>query len=136
MPTDRDTIVYHLRRSFSTGDQNYDAQFWYGVYMFQDAYPERRAESKQIFRQLRVRPALRDVKEKIREVIKNNDATIEFAGRIAKLEASYGFIEREGLGDWIFLHRRVVGSAAWERLRSGQRVWFKIGFTYGGPQGS
>jgi predicted Zn-dependent protease len=48
-PEDGETIVYHLRRAFTEGDNNYEAQLLYGRQLFLNGHLE---ESKIAFRRL------------------------------------------------------------------------------------
>jgi cold shock CspA family protein len=53
---------------------------------------------------------------------------------VVRLEAGYGFIERDGLADWIFVHRRDTEEEAWRELAIGIRVSFSIAFSLRGPR--
>ena len=59
-------------------------------------------------------------------------SALGFAGRMVKLEATYGFAARDGMGDWVFAHRSQVKAGIWARLRLGCRVKFRVGFTMKG----
>jgi Flp pilus assembly protein TadD len=116
-------IEYHLQHSFSEGDRHYDAQLLYArqLYMKGDVNEARRR-----FKQLSeaaVPPAVRD---KIQYPLIG-----EFHGGVVRPEATYCFIVRDGLADWVFAHRREV-RAPWAEIRTGTRVVFQIGFTMKG----
>jgi cold shock CspA family protein len=55
-----------------------------------------------------------------------------FTGRVVRLEATYGFVARDGINDWVFAHRSNVDAAVWTRIRVGSRVRFRIAFTMKG----
>lgn len=134
VPLDRNQILHHLRRSFTKGDQNHEAQFWYAVFSFESGDRERLLESKDIFRNLRALPMPRQLRTRARRIWSDESGTaLSFVGRIAKKEASYGFLEREGAGDWIYMRRENVSAELWKDLKVGDRVIFAIGFDYGGP---
>ena len=48
------------------------------------------------------------------------------------MEASYGFIIRDGLGDLIFLHISNVSPCLWKALGGGDQVEFSLAFTFRG----
>jgi tetratricopeptide (TPR) repeat protein len=119
-------LVYHLRRSFVLGDNNHDAQLLYGRQLFINGL---RAESRQLFGELgkvRISAEVRD------RILYPLDQT--FHGQVAKIEAVYCFIARDGINDWIFATRSAVGEAVWKALCIGFRLSFKIGFTFKGTQ--
>jgi len=31
-----------------------------------------------------------------------------FAGRVVRLEATYGFVSQDGIGDWVFVSREIA----------------------------
>lgn len=49
------------------------------------------------------------------------------------MEIAHGFVTADGRGEDIFFHSSDVDRATWNRLRSGSRIRFDIGFTFGGP---
>ncbi|MFZ5861746.1 MAG: SIR2 family protein [Nitrospirota bacterium] len=120
-----EVLVYHLRRSFTDGDNNYDAQLLYGRQLFLNGEVD---ESKEVFRRLgnaRINPDVRD------KLLYPMDQS--FTGQVARLEATYCFIARDGLNDWIYAHCNNIDESAWKMLTRGTRVSFKIGFTMRGP---
>ncbi len=120
-----DTLVYHLRRSFTEGDSNHDAQLLYGRQLFINGEME---TSKEVFRRLgdaRMSPEVRD------QLLYPMEQS--FRGQIARIEATYCFIAREGLNDWIYAHRNNIGESVWKGLNLGMRVGFRIGFTMRSP---
>lgn len=131
---EKNRILHHLRSSFTRGDQNHEAQFWYAVFLFMESDSEKSRQSKEIFGSLRGLPIPRSVRAKVRHVWSDGDGRpVAFVGRVMRKEASYGFIEREGTADWIYLSRERVVSELWRGLRIRDRVTFSIGFDYGGP---
>jgi len=128
-----DNLIYHLRRSFSKGDQNYDAQFWYARYCFASNSEELIEEGKQIFRDLRDAPIPHDVRHEIRSKVEEGNAPKSFTGTLTRKEVTYGFIERDGRGDRVFTHRNDLDAEIWRLLQENDRVNFEIGFNFGGP---
>ncbi len=127
----REMIEYELRQSFTKWDRNYDAQFWYARQLFLNG---KIGESLEMYRTLKDYHIDASLKRKIRGPIKSNGGDASFTGRVGKLEATYAFITRDGIGDSIFLHVTNAGEDfVWEQLYRSMRVKFFIGFTYLGP---
>jgi cold shock CspA family protein len=122
---DNDELTYHLRRSFTDGDQNYDARVLYARQLFIDSQFE---EARKIFdylRRLSLSPSIRN------RLVYPVGGKSE--GRIVRLEPSYCFIARDGAGDWIYTHRSNVAEHTWKNLTYGARLRFEIAFSVMGP---
>ena len=119
-----DKILYHLQRSFAPGDSNYDAQVLYGRQLYLSGDLE---AARKLFKVLKVAPTSPDVKYRILYPVEGT-----FAGEIARMEATYCFIARDGVGDWVYGHRDNVGYG-WAALEYRKRVRFRLGFAFGGP---
>lgn len=134
---DFERILFHLRRGFAPGDNNYEAQFWYAHYLYMRGSDDDRTESRKLFKIISSAPLPHGLRTTIRAVFTVPGSTKAqlFTGRIARVETSYGFIERDGPGDWIFMHQESFGSEDWQLLSTGQLVNFKIGFNFFGPVG-
>jgi tetratricopeptide (TPR) repeat protein len=126
-------LVYHYRRAFTKWDRNYDAHFWLARFLFESNNAEERRESKDIFKRLRNSPIHFEARNKIRDIALVDDRPQKFFGTIAQREYAHGFINRDGLGDWIFIHRSETNETVWNSIRPGVRVSFYIGFTLNGP---
>lgn len=122
--TEGDELAYHLQRSFTAGDQNYDAQLLYGRELFAKDHGR---EAKQIFRKLgnaRVAPSTRNQINYPLEGV--------FHGSVARRETTYCFVAKDGSDDWIHLHRRNAPEGEWESMSIGTRIVFRVGFTFKG----
>jgi tetratricopeptide (TPR) repeat protein len=126
-------LVYHYRRAFTKWDRNYEAHFWLARFLFESNNAEERSESKDIFKRLRNSPIHFEARNKIRDIALVDDRPQKFFGTIAQREYAHGFINRDGLGDWIFIHRNETNENVWNSIRAGVRVSFYIGFTLNGP---
>ena len=120
-----DQIEYHLQRSFTRGDTNYDAQLLYArqLYVKGDVNG-----AKERFRTLAAAKVGPDIRSKMRYPLDG-----WFGGRVVRLEATYCFVTRDGIGDWVFAHRSQADTALWTTLGVGCRVRFHITFTMKGP---
>lgn len=130
---DTEDIIHNLRRSFTKGDRNFESQFWYARYCFVSQDEERFKESKEIFDGLREAPIYYVPRTEIKDKITENEKTKIFTGTVESREENYGFIQRDGRGDKIFLHKTNTKNDAWESIKQGKRVRFEIAFTFNGP---
>lgn len=134
-PNDTDNILYHFRRAFSAGDENHEAQFWYARYAFESSDPDVSTESATIFRYLRANASGRlKERHRVRDTVTMGDTPKQFSGTVARVEAKHGFVTVNGSGNTLFFHASDLQSETLDDVRRGQRVSFKIGFTFNGPQ--
>lgn len=130
---DPEIMIYHLRRSFTPGDDNYEAQFWYARYLYEISDRERREEAKGIFEALRKARVPYEIRTEVRARIGGDDAPRRFHGAIRRLESTYGFVELDEQDDWVFVHSGDVTDEEWQMLRVGLRISCEVGFTMQGP---
>jgi tetratricopeptide (TPR) repeat protein len=120
-----DEVEYHLRHSFIDGDSHHDARLLLGRQLYIRGKID---EAKVVFRGLaeaKVSPAVR---QRVRYPLPGTSE-----GRVVRAEATYCFVQRDGSGDWVFLHRSDVMAIPWDQLTPGTRVRFRLGFTMRGP---
>ncbi|MHC1738234.1 MAG: SIR2 family protein [Ignavibacteriaceae bacterium] len=123
-------IKFHLKRSFTEGDANYMAQFWYA----QIIYSMNEFDNAiKVFKSLGNLNLDSRVKREIRTYIKENSEKKLFTGIIVHLENSYCFICRDGFQDSIFSYHNLSDKNEWEKLRTNDRVSCIVGFNYYGP---
>jgi tetratricopeptide (TPR) repeat protein len=120
--TTGEEIAYHLERSFTVGDSNYDAQIRYGRQLFVNGDV---VGSKKLFERLKNISVPADVRKRLLYPLPE-----QFQGKIVKIESSYVFIARDGVADWIYCHisNVDVGDDVWNQLTLGARVSFRISF--------
>lgn len=122
-------VKYHLRRSFTEGDTNFTAQFWYARLL----YIERSfVEAKQIFRYLSDASIDVRIKREPRGILLEDGRPKTFRGVLTKKEYSYGFILCDGTQDLIYSHEIFSVPKTWDGLGVNQRVFFNMGFNYRG----
>jgi tetratricopeptide (TPR) repeat protein len=127
--TSASDVKYHLRRSFTEGDTNFTAQFWYARLL----YIERGfVEAKRIFRYLSDARIDTRIKKKPRGIIHEAGCPKPFRGVLAKKEYSYGFILCDGTQELVYSHEIFSASRIWGDLTVNQRVLFEMGFNYRG----
>lgn len=132
---DRDALVYHFRRAFTQWDTNYEAQFWLGRYTYESSNEDERRLSKEVFTRLRNAPVKHDTRVRIRSSLEDRGQQRIFTGTIVRRQETNGFVELDGRGDWLFIHRNDQKATAWDMLTIGKRVSLRIGFALAGPRG-
>jgi tetratricopeptide (TPR) repeat protein len=124
-PEDGEAIAYQLRRAFTEGDNNYEAQLLYGRQLFLNGDFE---ESRKVFWRLKAVRAAPEIKNRLLHPIVGR----RFDGRMSRPQGSFAFITRDGPADLIYVHARNVPEDIWEVLTVGTRVRFRIAFTLRG----
>ena len=122
-------IEYHLRRAFTDGDRNTEAQFWYARQLYINGALD---DSQVRFRQLRNVRGNPVTKRRVRGVIADNGQEVRFTGSVEYSVADYGFVIRDGMADRVFLHPSNTEPSIWSNLERGARIVFSIGFNYWG----
>lgn len=124
-PEDGEGIEYHLRRAFTEGDNNYEAQLLFGRQLFLNG---RYDESRSLFRRLSSVRVAPQIKNRLLYPIEGR----RFEGRMSRPQGSYGFITRDGPADLIYVHSANVPDDVWDVLTLGTRVRFRIAFALRG----
>jgi tetratricopeptide (TPR) repeat protein/cold shock CspA family protein len=130
-----DRLLYHFRRAFTRGDKNYDAQFWYARYAFESGETDSVEDARQTFARLRSAPLPMSYDERVRvraRAIDNVGRPKVLTGYVMRREATYGFVEADGAGARIFFHRAESPQETWDKLATGTRVVFQLGFSFNG----
>lgn len=128
-PASSEDIVHHLRRSFTQGDVNYNAQFWYArsLYLAGEI-----VEASNVFRILGDSKASLLLKKEPQATVIEDSKSKIFHGKILKAEHSHAFIIKDGAGDKIFAYRFNSNRNFWDQLKPEKRVTFEIAFNYRG----
>ena len=125
----RSDIEYHLRRAFTEGDSNVEAQFWYARQLYLNGSV---GEAAARFRQLRDVSIDPGTKRAVRGHIADERGMIRYTGRVDRLEYDYAFIIRDGESDRVYLSKATCDSNLWRMLGRYVRVSFSIGFNFWG----
>jgi tetratricopeptide (TPR) repeat protein/cold shock CspA family protein len=128
---DRDLISDHLRRSFTGGDQNYDAQFWYAREAFLSG---KTREASEIFTALRNANMPGQLRNLVRGTVSDSSGRGHvYIGEVASIEDAYMFVKCPDFKENIFVHRTRVHDEEWSQFSRGGRVAFTLGFSMRGP---
>ena len=123
-------VKYHLRHSFTKGDNRYHAQFWYARLLYLAGEFE---EANGLFGDLRAANIDERLKKQPRGKVTKEGRAVRFSGVISRVEATYGFVIRDGYGDRVFAYRYNSHGCSWDDLKLQRRVTFEMGFTYRCP---
>lgn len=129
--TENDSLIYHLQRSFQSGDRNYEAQFWYARQLCLAGRPK---DAAPIFERLKSISVPIRSKMGERGVVMNSDGSSKiYAGQVYNIRQDFAFIRSEDSGLEIFARSNQF-MIPFENLKLGSRVHYNLGFTLRGPQ--
>jgi tetratricopeptide (TPR) repeat protein len=123
-------IFHHLRYSFTIGDTNYIAQFWYARQLYLNGETK---DANDIFKRLGDINIDSRTKNLPRSKVLENNAPKRFSGIVSVKQSTYAFIIRDELQDNIFTHQSYNGEKEWDSLSYHKRVIFDLAFNYRGP---
>ncbi|SFA86582.1 'Cold-shock' DNA-binding domain-containing protein [Poseidonocella pacifica] len=123
-------VEFHLRSSFSAGDHNFDARFYYAGYLF---WTGRVDESQILFEEIdrRSNQDYRTSAPRYEDVV-----TVKlgnFYGTIEKKKERYFFVRYGGYPKALFGHWRSLQNEAYDLLAVNDPVAFRIRFNRKGP---
>lgn len=121
-----DDLIYHFRRSYTPGDQNYEAQLLYGRQLF---IAGRFDESREVFSKLK-RARLPNYIRR-RQTYPLPDV---FTGTVTRSESWYCLIRRDGDGAIVRFDEDDSGEVEWVDITTYSKVQFKIAFTMYGAE--
>jgi cold shock CspA family protein len=128
---DRELIANHLRRSFVSGDQNYEAQFWFGRQAFLSG---RYDEANRTFGALRTAAISSALRNQVRGVVRDKSGRNRvFLGEVVTNSDAYMFVRCPDFAENIFVHRTRVADERWPEFERGRKVAFTLGFSMRGP---
>lgn len=121
-----DLLLYYFQRSFSKGDRNYEAQFWYARQL---CIVGKQAQARQIFETLRHAPVAYEQKRKVRGLLRSADRSLRtIYGVVYKVAQSYGFI-RADLASIETYFDFSKETEILEAVQKDDRVSFNLGFS-------
>ncbi len=126
-------IIYYYQRAYTPGDSNYQAQFWHARFLFESKERTERQKSMEIFDALRSVRLSFDARTEVRDYIGGMVSPINYLGALLRKKKGYGFISVDGSGQELFCPCQELQEDLWDILQVGDRLNFKIGFSYHGP---
>ena len=123
-------IMHHLRASFTEGDTNFMAQFWYARMLFIE---NNFGESIELFHKLRNVRVDSRLKRTPRGEIQEQGSQKIFHGSIVYIEFSYIKVRVDGLQVIAFAEKDDLPAATWSGLSYGLRVQLSLAFNFYGP---
>ncbi|WP_404309934.1 hypothetical protein [Neorhodopirellula lusitana] len=118
-------LLYHLRRAFTPGDKNYDAQLMHARQLY---IMKGHKEAQPYFAELA--KARVSVSERRKHHFPLDE---EFHGRIGNMLATACFIKCDKTHELLFAHETSFLNDSWREVIYESRVRFKIAFNFQGP---
>ena len=124
-------VEYHLKSSYTGGDNNYDARFYCAEYLF---WVGRTDEAQVLFDEINrsAPPSYRTVASREDDAITIHIA--EHAGVVDTRKERFFFIRSGSFPKSAFAHYSSLAGAAYDKLEVGRAVVFKIRFNRRGPE--
>ena len=128
--TSGEDVEYHLRSSYSVGDNSYDSRFYYAEYLF---WTGRLDESQGLFNEVD-----RSAPLTYRTLASRSDDVItarisEYAGVVDARKERFFFIRSGSLLKTVFAHYSSLVDGTYDQLEVGRAVVFKVRFNRKGP---
>jgi tetratricopeptide (TPR) repeat protein len=128
--TNADEILYHLQRSFSPGDRNYQAQF---LFARQLCIVGRYDDATAIFARLREVKVSFQQKVEARAYLRDADGrNLRFEGTLITLKPSFGFVKSDRLKLSAYFEVREAAMSSSD-VSIGASVSFDLAFNLRGP---
>jgi len=126
-------ILRHLRSSFTDGDTNFEAQFWFSRHSF--IYGDRK-KAMDIFNKLKKTRLPPDMRSKLRGKIRDRQKNPKiFHGMVKTVNDTFCFVICSELDEDIFIYHTSFNEGTWEKVSAHVSVVFEISFTLRGPAG-
>ena len=122
-----------LRRSFTPGDSNYEAQFWYARHEFLHGDAD---ASEEAFDRLKAANIPFSDKSRIRgEVTNAGGAPKYYTGRVSQVSSGHCFVKSDDLQMDAFIPAREFQGGDWSRVDYGVSIRFRLAFSMLGAAG-
>ena len=122
--------IEHLKRSFTEGDNHYEAQFWYARELFLQG---RFVDSEKVFSALNDR-ALGRFRTQASALVKRDGVPTIYDCRVERKEEGYAFLKFAQFPSNIFASRSESELAEWDKLRRGEEVKCTLAFNRRGAR--
>ena len=122
-----------LRRSFTPGDSNYEAQFWYARHEFLYGDPD---VAEEAFDRLKSANIPFTDKSRIRgQVTDSSGVAKSYIGRVCQVSSGHCFVKSDNLQMDAFIPAREFEGGDWSRIDYGVPVRFRLAFSMLGAAG-
>lgn len=122
--------IEHLRRSFTEGDNHYEAQFWYARELFLQGHFD---EADRLFVALNDRAPGR-FRTQATATVMRDASPIVYDCQIERKEEGYAFLKVPQIPKSIFASRAESESGEWDRLNSNVKAKCSLAFNRRGPR--
>lgn len=120
------SIIDHLKRSFTEGDDHYEAQFWYARELFLQG---NFTDAAKIFRNLHERAPGRSRTRAAAAAEDGDGSPMVYTGRIERFEEGYAFISIPQFPNAIFASRAESKQSEWDRLGRDSSITCFVAFS-------
>ena len=127
---DNRAALEHFRRSFTHGDNQYEAQFWCARELFLQGLF---AEAEKLFSALNERAPGR-FRTRAIAMVERDGTQIMYDGRIERKEEGYAFLKLPRFPNNIFASRAESDPGQWDELYRGATITCAIGFNRRGAR--
>jgi tetratricopeptide (TPR) repeat protein len=126
-----DKVLSHYRSSFTSGDNNFEGQFWFGRELFLSGHA---AESERIFESLNERAPGRFRTAASAIVAGPNKSPKSYEGVVGRKEEGYAFIKIVELAIDVFASRGDSSRFDWDRIHNNTKMLCYLAFSRKGPR--
>jgi len=124
-------VIDHLRKSFTSGDSNFEGQFWYARELF---LANRLPESQSVFDSLNERAPGRFRNGPSAEAANREGDLVSYQGIVARKEEGYGFVKPQDFSIDLFASRGESARHEWNQIMRGGKVSCFLAFNRRGPK--
>jgi tetratricopeptide (TPR) repeat protein len=128
----KETISYHLKRSFTEGDTNYDAQALYARHEFLFG---NKSEADRLFCTLKSQPFAPKFLNRVWGEVHDGAKLNDYDGQVVGRQDSFCFVRITSLGSSLFVHFSEFARGDWENVKLNTLIRCNLGFTLQGPRG-
>jgi tetratricopeptide (TPR) repeat protein len=128
---DSAVAIEHLRRSFTEGDNHYEAQFWYARELFLQNHF---AQADKLFSALNDKAPGR-FRTRAAAAVERDGIAIMYDCRVERKEEGYAFLKLPQFPKDIFASRAESSLPEWDNLYAGANAKCTLAFSRRGPRG-
>ena len=126
----KELALNHLRKSFSRGDSNFEAQFWYARELFLQGYYDK---AEEMFSELHEKSPGR-FRTQATACVEREGKTLSFNCQIERYEEGYAFLKLDQFPKNIFASRSESEHSEWAKLGHGVKAKCSLSFNRRGPR--